>query len=147
MLVTEMPPLSEVELLDSPRWEKGSCVMRSLVAALVLVGLCGVALGEERTVVVPKDNKPFTVQQSEYVRLTGKGIGGSQIEAKVTGPAKIEATSGLREVTEGETLIGVYKKEFDLKPTGTGKVTVTITIKPPQPDAKDKVTRYVFTVE
>jgi hypothetical protein len=124
--------------------------MRSIVVALVLAGVCGVALceeGTERTVVVPKDNKPFTVEKSEFVRLTGEGIAGSKIEAEVEGPAKIKTTSRLREVVGGETLIGVYKKEFDLKPTGTGKVTVTITVKPPQPDAKDKVTKYVFTVE
>jgi hypothetical protein len=121
--------------------------MRSIVIALVLAGVCGVALGKERTVVVPKDNKPFTVEKSEFIRLTGEGIAGSKIEAKVEGPAKIKTTSGLREVVGGETLIGVSKKQFDLKPTGTGKVTVTITVTPPQPDAKAKVTKFVFTVE
>jgi len=121
--------------------------MRSIVVALVLAGVCGMALGKERSVVVPKDNKPFTVEKSEFVRLTGEGIAGSKIEAKVEGPAKIKTTSRLREVVGGEALIGVYKKQFDLKPTGAGKVTVTITVTPPQPDAKAKVTKFVFTVE
>ena len=38
-------------------------------------------------------------------------------------------------------------KEFDLKLTGAGKVTVTITVTPPQPNVQPKVTRYQFDVK
>jgi hypothetical protein len=121
--------------------------MKGLVLALALVGAGGVALAEDRTVVVPTDDKPFTVEKGDIVRLTGKGIAGSKIEARVEGPAKVEATSTVRELVNGRPLLGNQTKEFDLKPTGTGTVTVTITVTPPQPDAKPKVTRIEFEVK
>lgn len=122
-------------------------IMKSLVLALALAGVCGVALADERTVVVPKDDKPFTVEKGDLVRLTGKGIAGSKIEAKVEGPAKVEATSAVRELVKGRPVIGNQIKEFDLKPSGTGKVKVTITVTPPQPDAKPTVTKFEFEVK
>lgn len=121
--------------------------MKSLVLALALAGVCGVALADERTVVVPKDDKPFTVEKGDLVRLTGKGIAGSKIEAKVEGPAKVEATSAVRELVKGRPVIGNQIKEFDLKPSGTGKVKVTITVTPPQPDTKPTVTTFEFEVK
>ena len=104
-------------------------------------------VADERTVIVPKDDKPFTVSKDDLVRLTGKGIAGSKIETKVEGPAKVEATSNIRELFNGRPIIGNSVKEFDLKPTDTGKVTVTITVTPPQPDAKAKVTKIEFDVK
>ncbi len=47
------------------------------------------------------------------------------------GPAKIEATSMVRQLTNGQPLLGGMVKEFDLKLTGTG--TVTVAIVPPVP--------------
>jgi hypothetical protein len=101
----------------------------------------------DRTVIVPKDVKPFTVEKTDVVRLTGKGIAGSKIEIKVDGPAKVEATSTIKELNNGEPLIGGFTKEFDLKPTDAGKLTVTITVTSPQPDAKPKETKYEFEVK
>ena len=121
--------------------------MKTLVLALALAGVCGVALADERTVIVPKDEKPFAVEKDDLVRLTGKGIAGSKIEVKVDGPAKVEATSNIRELVNGRPIIGNSVKEFDLKPTDKGKVTVTITVTPPQPDAKAKVTKIEFEVK
>jgi hypothetical protein len=121
-------------------------IVKSLVLALVLTGVCGVALAEERTVIVPRDDRPFTVDKDDLVRLTGKGIAGSKIEAKVDGPAKVEATATVREVANGQALLGGHVKEFDLKPTDSGKVTVTITVTPPQPGAKPIVRKYEFQV-
>lgn len=69
--------------------------MKTISLTLAL-GVIGMALADERTVIVPTDNKPFTVEKSYIVRLTGNGIAGSKIEAKVDGPAKIEATSVVR---------------------------------------------------
>src|SRR5439155_209205 len=93
--------------------------MKSLILVLVLVGVASVALADDRTVIVSTDGKPFTVEKADIVRLTGKGIAGSRIEAKVDGPAKIEATSFVRELLNGRPLIGNTIKEFDLKPTNT----------------------------
>jgi hypothetical protein len=84
---------------------------------------------------------------NDLVRLTGKGIAGSKIEIKVDGPAKVEASSTVREFVDGRPVIGNSVTEFDLKPTGTGKVTATITVTPPQPDAKAKVTKVEFDVK
>jgi hypothetical protein len=121
--------------------------VRRVVLTLVLVGVGTVALADDRTVIVPRDQKPFTVGKSDIVRLTGKGIAGSKSEAKVDGPAKIEATSTVREVVNGRPLIGTTVKEFDLKPTDMGKVTVTITVTPPQPNAPAKTTKFEFDMK
>lgn len=121
--------------------------MRSLFWAVALLGVCGMSVAADRTVIVPTDDKPFTVEATDLVRLTGKGIAGSKIEAKVTGPAKVEATSVVRELAGGRPVIGNQVKEFDVKPTGKGKVTVTITVTPPQPDAKATETKYEFEVK
>jgi len=121
--------------------------VRNLLLALALVGVCGQALADERTVVVPKGDKSFSVEKSDIVRLTGKGIAGSTIEMKVDGPAKVETTSTIRELINGRPLIGNQIKEFDLKPTDQGKVTATITVTPPQPGATPKVTKIEFEVK
>lgn len=121
--------------------------MKSLVLALVLAGVCGVAFADDRTVVIPTDNKPFTVEQSAIVRLTGKGIAGSKIEANVNGPAKVVATSDVRKLANGQPIIGNSIKEFDLQPTDKGKVTVTLTVTSPQQGATPVVTKYEFQVK
>lgn len=105
------------------------------------------AFADERTVVVPKDDKPFAVEKADLVRLTGKGIAGSKIEVKVDGPAKVEATRNVRELVNGHTVIGNSVKEFDIKLTEKGKVTVTISVTPPQPGAEAKVTKIEFEVK
>ncbi len=120
---------------------------KSLVLTLAFAGICGWALADERAVIVPTDNQPFTAEKADIVRLTGKGIAGSKIEAMVRGPAKVEAASIVRQLTNGQPLLGGMVKEFDLKLTDTGKVTVTITVTPPQPGAKPKVTRFQFEVK
>jgi uncharacterized protein (TIGR03067 family) len=114
---------------------------------IVLKRVTVVVLADERTVIVPKDDKPFSIRQDDVVRLTGKGIAGSKIEAKVDGPAKIEAINTIRELRDGRPLIGGHVKEFDLKPTGTGKVTVTITVTPPQSGAEARRTKIEFEVK
>lgn len=120
--------------------KKAVCVVALLVAG-------SFALAAERTVVVPADDTAFTVEKADIVRLTGKGIAGSKIEVKVDGPAKVEATNDLRNLRNGKPLIGNSVREFDLKPTDTGNVTVTITVTPPQRDAQPKATKYQFEVK
>lgn len=120
--------------------------MKTLMVALGLFA-GGMAVAAERTVIVPTDNKPFTAGKDDVVRLTGKGIAGSKIEAKVAGPAKVAAENAVLELVGGRLLIGAQAREFEITPTGKGKVTVTITVTPPQPDAKPVETKYEFEVK
>src|SRR5437764_438910 len=117
-------------------------MMRNLVGALALLFTGGLVPAGE--VIVPTDDTAFTVQKTDIVRLTGKGIAGSKIEVKVEGPAKVEATNDVRQLKNGKAVIGNSVKEFDLKPTDTGNVTVTITVTPPQPNAQPTATKYQF---
>lgn len=118
-----------------------------LVAGALGWSMAGGAWADDRHVVVPTDDQPFTVQSTDVVRLSARGISGSRISAKVEGPAKVDLTSIVTSVTGGRSPIGSQLKEFDLKPTGHGKVTVVLVVTPPQPDAKPVQTKYVFTVE
>lgn len=99
----------------------------------------------EKSVVVPQDNKPFKVDKDSIVRLTGKGIAGSQIDVKVTGPAKVAGINEITERVNGQIPIGTTVTEFNLKSTGAGKVIVELTVKPPT--GKTTVTKYEYQVE
>lgn len=119
------------------------------VAVLTIVGVCFArAEGQSpQTVIVPRDKKPFKVSESDLVRLTGRGIAGSQISADIDGPAKIAASFRIAVIENGMPLIGNDVTEFDIAPTGKGKVTVTITVKPPQPGAQPMQSTYTFEPE
>jgi len=54
-------------------------------------------------------------------------------------------TNSVIEKVNGRTPIGNTIKEFEIKPTGGGGVTATITVKPPNGNAMKTV--YQFTVE
>jgi hypothetical protein len=99
-----------------------------------------------RDVVVPKDNKPFTVEENDIVRLVGRGIAGSTITPDVTGPAKVIRAYHIRQLVDGRSPIGGQEREFEILPTGKGEVTVTITVKYPT-GSPPKVEKYRFTVE
>jgi hypothetical protein len=101
----------------------------------------------ERSVVVPKDTKPFQVTPKDIVRLTGRGIAGSRIEATVEGAAELERTTKLSERANGSPVVGNDILEFEIKPKGKGKVLVTITVRPPQPTAKPQLQKYEFDVQ
>ena len=97
--------------------------------------------------VVPQDDKAFSVDKSSIVRLTASGISGSTIEAEVvSGPAKIDRVNELFPRKGGEAVLGKVTKEFDLKSSGTGKVKVKVTVTPPQKDSTPKVTTYEYEV-
>lgn len=121
--------------------------MKAFAIALALVGVCSASLAEERTVVVPMDDKPFTVAANDLVRVVGRGIAGSRIEINVDGPATVEMTSDVEQIVNGRPLVGGTMREFDLKPTGSGKVTATITTTPPQPGAKPSTLKIEFNVQ
>lgn len=118
--------------------------MKNVVGALALLVAGSLTLAADRTVIVPNDTKPFTVEKTDIVRLTGKGIAGAKIEAKVEGPAKVVNENSVFQRVGGKNLIGSQIKEFEIQPTDTGKITVTITVTPPQPDAKATKTTYHF---
>ncbi len=121
--------------------------MKPLICTLTLMCLGSVVLAEDRVVIIPKDDTPFTVNKSDLVRFSEKGIAGSKIEAKVAGPAQLESTNLVRELRGGKSLIGNVVKEFEVKPTNLGRVTVTITVTPPQPGAQPRILNFEFDVK
>ncbi len=113
---------------------------------VALVAGCGAARAADRTVIVPTGTRPFVVSPASIVRLSARGISGSRIEATVDGPARVQDVSRIVQMREGQILIGSLLKEFDLKPTGPGKVTVTITVTSPIPNTEPVVTQTEFEV-
>lgn len=116
-------------------------------AAFLALTIMSICFAEEKTIVVPKDDKPFTVSQQEFVRVSATGIAGSKIDAKIDGPAKLSSTSRVTERVNGHPLIGNATTEFEIQPTGKGTITVTLSVTPPQPGSTAKLTTYRFTVE
>jgi hypothetical protein len=112
-----------------------------------LIALASTAKAAERTIVIPEDNTAFTVSEDAIVRLTGEGIAGAKIKASIEGPAKIIAENTLRWVVKGHDKIGSGNKEFEVKPTGKGKITVTITSISPIPNQKPTIIKYEFEVK
>lgn len=117
--------------------------MRKAIGALALV--LGLALSAHADIYVPLDEDPFDITQKDQVRVTATGIAGATITVKVLGPAKHTATP-THTVRKGMVLIGVSKESIDVHPTGKGKVTVIVTITPPQMGAMPKVEKYNFEV-
>ncbi|UUO07710.1 hypothetical protein M4951_05220 [Blastopirellula sp. J2-11] len=126
-------------------------MLKSLLSALVLVSLLsGVAVAQnskERYVVVPADDKPFSVSETDYVRLTGEGISGSRIKIEVKGPAEVDMIYFVKKVSGDNPLLGMQIKQYDLKPTGKGKVTATITAVFPNNQSEPKTTKFEFEVK
>ena len=116
--------------------------MKKLMAAAAVVALVnGLAIAAD--IVIPEDNTPFTVQGTDVVRIPVKGIAGTQVKARVTGPAKATVNSISYRV-QGKTPIGSGDQEVEVKPGGKGKVIVDITITPP--NAPEKTEKYEFEV-
>jgi hypothetical protein len=74
---------------------------------------------------------PARVNQSDTVRIKGRGIAGAQITAKVNGAGNLDATNDVRTILNGNPLIGAELKEFMVKPTGKGKIAIAVTIQNP----------------
>ena len=47
----------------------------------------------------------------------------------------------------GYVRVSVHRKDFVVRPSGPGKVAVTVTVTGPQPGSQPQVTRYEFTVK
>jgi hypothetical protein len=99
------------------------------------------------TVVIPLDTKPFTVKEKDVVRITGSVISGGQIKEAHTGHVHLVAENTITTVKNGHVLIGKFVKEFDYKPTGKGKVKVTITTREPTPGVSPIEKVYEFEVK
>lgn len=121
-------------------------VVVKLVFAVVALAAWTAAQAEDRVIVIPRDNTPFTVAEDEVVRLIGKGIAGAKIVAAVEGPAKVVAENAITERVKGKPIVGPGNREFEIKPTGKGTVKVAITSTPPTGD-KPTVTKYEFEVK
>ena len=119
----------------------------ALGLVVVLLTLASAARAGERWVVVPLDDTPFTVRQNDFVRLAGETISGGNIKAEIDGPARIEFENIVTDLVEGRVLIGMLKKEFEIKPTGKGTVKVTLTMTSPIPNTKPKKAMYEFKVK
>ena len=81
------------------------------------------------SVIAPQDTAPFTVDRQQMVRLTGEVpvVPGAKIVADVDGPAELVAENSIMTLKDGHVLLGMDKKEFVIRPTGPGEVTVKIT--------------------
>ena len=96
------------------------------------------------SVVIPEDKVPFTIQMDDTVRVPVKGIAGTTVTAKVTGAAEATVNS-VSTRRKGQMPIGPGNQEVEVKASGKGKVTVVITISPP--NGKPTTETYKFTVE
>jgi hypothetical protein len=105
------------------------------------------AAPNERAVVIPQDSVPFEVSRDQMVRLTGSGAAGSKIEARVDGPARIVSEFLHFDRKAGKQINDSVIKEFNIQPTGIGKVTVAIIVIAPTLGAGGNVTKYEFEVK
>lgn len=115
---------------------------RFVTAAVLMVGMAGLVLAGN--IVVPGDDTPFTVQKDDTVRIPVPGIAGTIVKATVNGPAKGTVNRVIR-LKNGKPLIGPGNHEVEVKPTGTGKVTVEISVK--SPTAEEEKSKYEFEVK
>jgi len=128
-----------------------------VLSGLACIVVAGIAFAEQgkgdvadENLIVVQDTKPavkFSVEKSDLVRFTGSGIAGADISAKVEGPAKIVHAYNVRTLVNGRPLIGAGVKEFIVKPSAAGEVTLTITVKSPIPNTPPEVSKYTFSVE
>ncbi|EAQ78267.1 hypothetical protein [Blastopirellula marina] len=122
-------------------------VLSALVLACLLSSVAVAQNSKERYVVIPADDKPFSVSETDYVRLTGEGISGSRIKMDIKGPAEVDMIYFVKKVSGDSPLLGMQVKQYDLKPTGKGKVTATITVVFPNNQSEPKTTKFEFEVK
>jgi hypothetical protein len=85
------------------------------------------------------------VEQTDVVRLSAQGIAGATIKAEVQGPAAV-VEYDVVELVNGRPLLGNHRKDFIVRPSGAGKVTVTITVQNPT-GGGPKETKYELQVK
>lgn len=119
--------------------------MRKLIMASVLgVALSAPAIADDY--VVPQDTKPFKITTKEIVRIPVRGIAGTSVEVKVDGKAK-EKVNSVNGRKAGVPLTGPGNQEVEIKPSASGKVKVTLTVKPPNGPSTETVYEFEVTDE
>lgn len=125
--------------------------MKMLLAAVLVLGTSGAALAmqpaKEQTVVsVSGEPYDFTVERGDVVRLTPSAPAGVAVKVKSSGPIKLLRKARVRQLVDGEPMIGSAGVEYEFSTTGRGKAKVTFTMQGgpiPQP----KTVAYQFEVE
>jgi len=98
-------------------------------AVLLLLSL--LIFHEEQSIVIPQDNKPFTIEMKDIVRIRATGIAGSQIDFKVEGNAKVARINNVIQKAGSKALLGSTIRELEVVPTRTGSTKVIVTVKSP----------------
>ena len=87
----------------------------------------------EARVVVPvangPKNGPYKVRRTDTVRIVATPVAGSTLDATVTGPADLASRKNVVHLDPDGVRTGMTRTEFEVKPTGPGKVTVAVTVK------------------
>jgi hypothetical protein len=115
--------------------------------ALVVAAFGSSALAADIVVIEPVGNKPCVVAEKDTVRITATGISGSKVKVDVTDGLKVAVTTNVIKKAGGQVVIGGFQTEYDISVVAKGKQKVTVTITPPQPDAKPIVTEYALDVQ
>ncbi len=115
------------------------------VVALALSGLRACADDGEVSVVEITGSKPVSVKKTGLVRITGTTPSGGTVVADVDGSGKLEAPANVRQYVNGQLMIGSLIKNFVIKPTKSGKITIKVTVK--APDGSKKIEDYEINVE
>jgi hypothetical protein len=85
---------------------------------------------EEIFVVVPLDDKPFTIEPTDYVRLAVGGPPGCEFSTKIEGPARLHRKVFIAGSTEGKYAVGTDEAEYEFAMTGLGKVKIDVIVTP-----------------
>jgi hypothetical protein len=114
-----------------------------LVAAVMV--MCAMTASAADVVEV-EGSKPAKVKKSVLVRIKASGIAGAEIKATVTGAGKLDHTNNIRQIKNGQPVIGSTIKEFMIKPKEKGTIKVKVSVKNPTAD-KPEEKEYEIEVE
>lgn len=101
----------------------------------------------EVQVVEPSGSDSFKIARDEVVRIPSGGIAGAKESVTITGPAKLTRKSRVRRIVDGQPIVGSSGAEFEITPTGRGKVVVKVKVVNPTDPENPEVTEYNFQVE
>src|SRR5262245_50135569 len=103
-------------------------ITAGLAAAAVAFSALGAVAAD---IVEVEGSKPVKLQMTDIVRVIGKGIAGAQIAAEVSGAGKLDAENKVRRMKDGHPLIGTTVREYLIKPTMAGRISIKVTVKNP----------------
>lgn len=125
--------------------------MKVLLVAAMVLGTSGAALAmqpaKEQTVVsVSGEPHDFTVERGDVVRFTPSAPAGVAVRVKSSGPIRLVRKARVRQLVDGEPMIGSAGVEYEFSTTGRGKAKVIFTMQG-GPVPKPKSVEYQFTIE